>query len=162
SGGVARSLVVTDDASGFFGGMSWTEDGIVWSGPGTIARISGDGGRPDTLVKLNAAESAERPEMLPGGKTLLYTLATTFRPDRWEKSQLVAQQISSGKRKIVLQPATDGRYVPTGHIVYGTGGSLFALPFDLATLEVKGGPVPVVQGVRRDAAAATGVVHFAF
>src|SRR5262249_52906372 len=111
---------------------------------------------------LNAAESAERPEILPGGKTLLYTLATTLGPDRWEKSQLVAQQISSGKRKIVLQPATDGRYVPTGHIVYGTGGSLSALPLDAAPLEVKGGPVPVVQGVRRDAAAATGVVHFAF
>ena len=41
------------------------------------------------------------------------------------------------------------RYVPTGHLIYALEDVLFALPFDLASLEVSGGPVPIVQGVRR-------------
>ena len=30
------------------------------------------------------------------------------------------------------------RYVPSGHIIYVTKGTLFAVPFDLARLEVRG------------------------
>ena len=40
-------------------------------------------------------------------------------------------------------------YVETGHLVYALGDVLFALPFDLADLEVRGGPVPLVAGVER-------------
>jgi hypothetical protein len=41
------------------------------------------------------------------------------------------------------------KYVSSGHLVYASGdGVLMALPFDPATREVRGGPVPVVDGVR--------------
>ncbi len=160
TGGPALAIVAANVA-GFFGGMSWTGDSIVWAAPGVIARVSAGGGRPDTIATLKASENAEGPEILPDGETLLYTLATSGEPDRWEKAQLIAQRIPSGERKVILQQATDARYVPTGHIVYGVGGSLFAVPIDVRTLEVKGRPAPVIEGVRRDAAGATGVVHFA-
>jgi serine/threonine-protein kinase len=160
TGGVPIPLATTDIA-GFFGGMSWTEDGIVWAAPGVIERISPNGGRPDTIATLAATENAERPEILPGGKTVLYTLAASAEPDRWERAQAIVQQIPSGKRKVVAEPATDVRYIPAGYIVYGIGGSLFAVSFDVSALEAKGSPVPVIEGVWRDAAGATGVVHFA-
>src|SRR5262249_2939665 len=54
----------------------------------------------------------------------------------------------------------DARYVPTGHLVFARGGVLFAAPFDLHRLTVVGGPVPVVEGVRR--ATVTGAALFAF
>jgi hypothetical protein len=38
-------------------------------------------------------------------------------------------------------------YVPTGHLVYGVAGTLRAVPFDLARLEVVGTPAPVLEGV---------------
>ncbi|HEY6826199.1 MAG TPA: protein kinase [Gemmatimonadaceae bacterium] len=155
-------VIATTYAAGFFGGMSWSGDFIIWAAPGMIVRVPAAGGRADTIAVLKATENAEGPQLLPDGKTLIYTLATSGEPDRWEKAQLVAQTIHSSDRKVLLQPATDAWYVPTGQIVYGIGGSLFAVPFDVNRLVVKGGPVPVVEGVARDAAGATGVVHFAF
>jgi serine/threonine-protein kinase len=44
----------------------------------------------------------------------------------------------------------DGRFVPTGHLVYALDTTLFAVPFDTASVRVSGGPVPVVEGVRRE------------
>jgi dipeptidyl aminopeptidase/acylaminoacyl peptidase len=43
----------------------------------------------------------------------------------------------------------DVRYAATGHLLYGQAGTLFAVPFDQAKLEIVGSPVPVVSGVRR-------------
>ena len=59
------------------------------------------------------------------------------------------QSLETGVRKTLIEGGSDARYVPTGHIVYASGGTLFAVPFDLAKLEVTGGAVPVVEGVRR-------------
>lgn len=36
----------------------------------------------------------------------------------------------------------DGRYVPTGHLVYAIDTTLMALPFDPAARRITGGPVP--------------------
>ena len=49
------------------------------------------------------------------------------------------------------------RYAATGHIVYGTEGTLRAVPFDLARLTVTGDPVPVLEDV---VTKATGAVDF--
>ena len=61
--------------------------------------------------------------------------------------EIVVQSLDSVERK-VLFPGVSPRYVPTGHIVYGLDGVLFGVPFDLDTLEVTGGPVPMVEGVQ--------------
>ena len=43
----------------------------------------------------------------------------------------------------------DAQYSPTGHIVYGTGTALFAVPFDVGRLTVASGPaVKLLDGVR--------------
>ena len=44
---------------------------------------------------------------------------------------------------------SDARYLPTGHLIYALGGNLLSLPFDARTLEVGGGPIAVIEGVRR-------------
>jgi Tol biopolymer transport system component len=41
-------------------------------------------------------------------------------------------------------------------------GTLMAVPFDVGKVEVTGGPVPVVEGIRRTSPAAGGEAHFAF
>jgi serine/threonine-protein kinase len=57
--------------------------------------------------------------------------------------------LESGERKILWEGGSDARYVPTGHLVYALEDLLLALPFDGDNLEVLGGPVPVIEGVRR-------------
>jgi Tol biopolymer transport system component len=59
------------------------------------------------------------------------------------------QSLESGERKILWEGGSDARYVPTGHLVYALENVLFALPFDGDNLEVLGGPVAVIEGVRR-------------
>ena len=57
------------------------------------------------------------------------------------------QSLESGDRK-VLFPGLFPRYIPTGHLLYGLDDVLFAVPFDLTTLETVGDPVSLVEGVR--------------
>jgi serine/threonine-protein kinase len=52
------------------------------------------------------------------------------------------------------------RYLPTGHLVFGRDGFLFAVPFDIDSLEVRGNPVPVVENVM--GVQGSGVVHASF
>jgi eukaryotic-like serine/threonine-protein kinase len=96
---------------------------------------------------------------LPGGQAVLFTLATGTATDRWDKAQIVVHSLNSGERKVLIEGGSDGRYLHTGHLVYALGGALLAVPFDLKRLEVRGGPVPVVEGVRRTGST-TGAAQF--
>src|SRR6266852_1536527 len=68
-------------------------------------------------------------------------------------------RLKSSERTTLVSGGSDGRYLPTGHLVYALGGVLFAVPFDLRRLAVTGGPVPIVEGVRRSQGV-TGTAHF--
>src|SRR5262249_22783691 len=82
--------------------------------------------------------------------------------ERWDKAKIVVQSLKSGsKPKVVLEGGADAQYVPTGHLVYAHGSTLFAVPFEVKTLQVKGSAVPVVEGIQR-AANTTGTAQFGF
>jgi serine/threonine-protein kinase len=102
--------------------------------------------------------------LLNGGKDLLFTITQTVGPERWDQGQIVVQSLRSGERKVIVRGGSDGRYVPTGHLIYALGGTLFAIPFDASTLQVKGGPVPVIEGVLRvrNPAGSGGAANVAF
>src|SRR5205823_14960051 len=82
--------------------------------------------------------------------------------DRWDKARIVVQSLQSGERKTLIEGGSDARYLPTGHIVYALGGTLFAVPFNLRRLEVTGGPTPILEGVRRSSFNATGTAQLSF
>jgi hypothetical protein len=98
--------------------------------------------------------------MLPGGKAVLYTSASTAASIAYDDANLVVQPLPGGERKVVQRGGYYGRYLPSGHLVYFRGATLFAVPFDLDRLELTGQPVPVLQGVT--ASATTGGAQFAF
>jgi hypothetical protein len=98
--------------------------------------------------------------MLPGGKGLLFTLAKARGDDRWDTADIVVQPLPSGERKTIIRGASDARYLPTGHIVYALSGVIFAVPFDVQRMQVLGGPVPMIEGVRRSSGVITGAAHF--
>jgi serine/threonine-protein kinase len=62
-------------------------------------------------------------------------------------SQVAVLDLTTGKYKTVLRGGHHAHYVPTGHLVYGASGTLRAVPFDLARLEVSGPPVPILDNV---------------
>jgi len=141
-------------------GASWgADDTIVFGqGPAGILRVSTNGGTPEVLIPMDS-EKGERghgPQMLPDGRTVLFTLSTT---PSWDESQIVTQSLETGERRVLIEGGRDARYVPTGHLVYALAGTLLAVPFDLERLEVTGDPVPVVEGVGR---ARAGAAHASF
>ena len=156
TGGAAVTLCKAEPVYG----MSWGPDGIVFGqGAKGIMRVPPNGGAPETLVSVKTGEIANAPQMLPDGRTVLFTLATGTAVDRWDKARIVAQTAKSGEPKVLLEGGSDARYLPTGHLIYAHEGVIFAVPFDATRLETKGGPVPVVEGVFRANATSTGAAH---
>jgi serine/threonine-protein kinase len=132
-------------------GGAWGDDGwIVFSpnsAPGVnLLRVSSSGGKPEPLMSLAEDEVTQRwPQVLPGGKAVLFTGASTT--GAYDDANLVVQALPTGARKVVLRGGYHGRYVPSGHLVYVHDRTLFAAPFDLGRLEVTGQAVPVLVGV---------------
>jgi Tol biopolymer transport system component len=142
-------------------GASWgADDTILFGQPEGIMRVSANGGNLDLLVGTEEGEQVRGPQMLPDGESVLFTIASATGPTRWDEAQIVVQLLESGERKILWTGGSDARYVPTGHLVYALEDVLFAVPFDLANLEVTGGPVPIVEDVMT--AAGTGAAQFSF
>jgi eukaryotic-like serine/threonine-protein kinase len=79
----------------------------------------------------------------------LFSVTKNLGPTRWDEAQIVVQSITSGERKVVVQGASDARYLPTGHLVYALRDGVFGAAFDATRLMVRGGAVPLVQGVQR-------------
>jgi hypothetical protein len=59
--------------------------------------------------------------------------------------------LADGSRKVVARGGQSPRYLAssdgTGYLVYVNRATLFAIPFDLATLETRGTAVPVLDDV---------------
>ena len=157
SGGAAVTICPVDETRVL--GMTWGNAGIVFGQNKGILRVSANGGQPEVLVSVKDGEVMYGPQVLPGGEWLLFTLATAATADGWDKAQIVVQSLKSSERKTLVSGGSDGRYLPTGHLVYALGGVLFAVPFDLPRLAVTGGPVPIVEGVKRSSGT-TGTAHF--
>src|SRR3954449_3082789 len=116
-------------------------------------RVSADGGTPEVLVRVSDGEVAQAPQLLPGGRQVLFTLATGTARDRSDRAHIVVQSLKAGERKTLIEGGSDGPYVPTGHLVYALSGSLYAVPFDTQRLVVKGAPIPIVEGISRGSVA---------
>jgi hypothetical protein len=157
SGGAAVTICPADQ-NPFFG-MNWDTGGIVFGQGGKgIMRVSEKGGQPEVLVSVKSGELAHGPQVLAGGEWVLFTLATAGAADAWDKAQIVVQSLKTSERKTLVSGGSDARYVATGHLVYARGGVVLAVPFDLRHLAVTGGPVPIVEGVKRSGT--TGTAHF--
>ncbi len=91
--------------------------------------------------------------MLPGGNAIVFTLASVVEgsvgDDFWEQARVVAQSLTSGERRVLVEGGSDARYVPSGHLVYAQASTIRAVPFDARGLTVTGAAVPIIEGVSR-------------
>jgi dipeptidyl aminopeptidase/acylaminoacyl peptidase len=151
-------------------GMSWASNDQIFfaqlNGPTKgVMRVPAAGGTPETVVTLEANEVALTPYLLPGTDTLLFTLGIIPQgpanvADILAKAQIVTQSLGSRERKVLLSGANDARYVPSGHLVYVSGGKLMGVPFNLRQLVVNGPPVTLLEQVATGAGIGTNQFSF--
>ena len=112
------------------------------------------GGTPTPLTELDAAQRERThrwPQIVPGHPIVLFTVATKDSPEYYDDARIDAVNLETGERKNVFTGASFARYVPSGHLVFGRDGSLWAVPFDIEDLVTTGTPLPVqsdVMGLR--------------
>ena len=127
-------------------GASWgVDDMILFGQTDGIFRVSANGGTPELIIESEGGELFDGPQLLRDD-WILFSISTG--PGTWDYAQIVVQSLETGERK-GLWTGSDARYVPTGHLVYALDDDLFAVPFDVDTLEVTGGAVALVEGVVR-------------
>jgi serine/threonine protein kinase len=123
-----------------------------------LSVVSADGGAPAPLSKLDLSkgEASHRwPQFLPDDDTILFTVGKS---KNWDDAEIEVQSLKTGERHTLIQGGTCARYVPTGDLLYGHGGKLLSVPFDLRRLQVTGPPVTILDDVMEDAE--SGAVQF--
>ena len=83
------------------------------------------------------------PEILPGGDSVLFTIGS----GSLETSQIAVLSLATLEYEVVLSGGAFPRYSPTGHLLYGVQGNLWAVGFDVDRLETVGDPVLVQEDV---------------
>jgi serine/threonine-protein kinase len=136
------------DVPGRPGGASWgSDDTIIFSQDRALRRVPAAGGESAVLTELGDREMAHCwPDILPDGKAVLFTI-TTIDSSYYYDADIVVRNLQTGEQKIVVKGGSQPRYVPTGHVVYGRSGTLYAVPFDLGRLETTGRSFPIREGV---------------
>lgn len=155
SGGTPSALSSGHDLRG----ATWgPDDTIVFAETrAPLRKMSASGGPIETLLPYDPQENVRWPSFLPGGEFILYT-ANDFSGD-YEKARLVVRSLKTSKAKVVLNGGTCGKYVPSGYLIYFHSDTLYAAPFDIQKMELRGPPVPLINDV--DSYFAFGLAHFA-
>jgi Tol biopolymer transport system component len=129
-------------------GGSWSEDGTIVFAQllsDGLLRVSSNGGTPEPLLKSwPLSGSARWPQVLPGGQAVLFGLAGK---EQHEGQSIGVVSLAGGEPRILVRGAMHPRYSHSGDLLYAQGHTLFAAPFDIRRLDVKGPGVAVVDGV---------------
>ncbi len=127
-------------------GMFWTDENqILFGSYSGLWRVEADGGRLTQVTTLREDEgdaAHTRPELLPGGQIVLFTIRGAD-----DDVQIAALHLASGEIRPLLRGVAPG-YSHTGHLLFGRDdGTLMAVPFDPDRGEVTGTPEAVVTGI---------------
>jgi serine/threonine-protein kinase len=160
TGGPAETIAVLDGAPR---GATWLPDDTIVFATANVAtglqRVAAAGGTPTVVTRPDRAQGELDhlvPEVLPGGQALLFGIAA--RTGGLDAAQVAVLDLQRATHKVLVRGGTDAHYVNSGHLVYGTAGTLRAVAFDLARLETRGTSVPVVPEVLTNSAGAVDAV----
>jgi serine/threonine-protein kinase len=141
-------------------GVTWTRDDQLLYGilGGDLWRFPATGGA--ATLGLGAEPFPARDEItrrfpvaLPDGRTVLYVslprAAASFANGLdFSSAQIVAYDVPTGRRTVLLTGGFGPQYSPSGHLVFARRGSLYAVPLDLDAVAVRGDAVKVLDNVR--------------
>ena len=149
--GGGSSVVLGDSATADIGSIAWLDDGtIVYSIRGfRPRRVPAVGGTAtDVPVPFDiASQGTLGYTPLPGGD-FLYILCQNFCR---ELAELWAWDSSEGSGERLVPGVVGAWYVDPGHVVFlRPNGSVFSVGLEPGSLELKGEPVPLFEGVQID------------
>jgi serine/threonine-protein kinase len=137
------------------------DDAILFASNGALMRIPSAGGTPQTLATPDPKKNELfylSPRLLPGGKQVLFAIAQASSSTPGRGGEIAALNLQTGEKKTLVEGVSAATllYFPSrpgssaGHIVYYVynTGSLMAVAFDASRMEVKGSPIPVLDGVQ--------------
>ena len=129
-GGTAQRLLPNQPLRG----GTWGEDDqIVFGRVGSgLWLASASGGDPRQLTRPREGERHELPQILPGGRAVLFTILATNRPAR-----AAVHILETGEIRELLE-GVGAQYVGSGHVVFGRQGKLWAAVFDADALQLRG------------------------
>jgi eukaryotic-like serine/threonine-protein kinase len=127
--------------------IAWGADDTILFGSVILSRVPAIGGPAQEMINPDPAKgerAASYPTFLPGAKGILYNGVVGL-----GDIPVKLYDPKTREQRELLPDGKSPRYVPTGHLVYvqTATGTLMAVPFDLAKMEVTGAAVPVVEGV---------------
>jgi serine/threonine-protein kinase len=143
-------------------GASWDESNTIVFATGDpttgLRRVPAGGGEPILLTTPDVRRGEGDhlfPSVLPGGRGILFTIVEPGRPD---DAQVAVLEPNTGQHRVLIRGGSQAEYLEPGYLVYGAAGTLRAVRFDLATLQVAGDHLPVVENVMMTP---TGTAYFA-
>jgi serine/threonine-protein kinase len=150
-GGGTSSRICRITGNVFRGGTWGPNDSIVFALSQGLYRVSVASGEPEKLATPDRAQKEvgyTTPSFLPGGRALVYTALLLG-----GQTRIMARTLD-GAVTTVVEGGFGAQYLPSGHLVYGQGDRLLAVPFDVSTLKRTGSPLVVQEGVATKAASA--------
>ncbi|HEX6502704.1 MAG TPA: protein kinase [Terriglobales bacterium] len=132
-------------------GGSWNEGGTIIFAPATQSTLfevpsSGGATKQITKMKVGVHTTHRWPVWLPGGKKFLY-LATSHDQEAASDKNGIYVATPDAKENRFLLPADANVVVTPNYLLFVQNGNLMAQSFDASKAELKGDPVPVVDGV---------------
>ena len=111
-------------------GASWGRDGTIVYAPSAgagsvLMTISQAGGEPEPLTQAGELANPMGPQILADGDTVLFALAST------DKNNSLIASLESGEISKPDAPDSSIAFVPSGHLLYWSAGSIAAVPFDV-------------------------------
>jgi len=125
---------------------TWTEkDEIVFASEG-LRRVPADGGAVEQLTQVDPTRGERGhvyPEFLPGTRTVLFTA-------QGDDSRVEALDLDTGRRQVVIDHASEARYLTGGYLLFKREQDLVAVPFDPDRLATTGPVVALGDIVRTE------------
>jgi Tol biopolymer transport system component len=142
------SVVVCDAPTGR--GGTWNADDVIVFTSGItdpLRRVAASGGQPAavTVVDTTRENSHRWPQFLPDGRHILFWAGAGSAPPELKIAAL------DGADVVSVAPADTNAAIGPGHLFFGRGDRLMALPFDPSTRQVTGEAIVVAEPLSRDA-----------
>jgi Tol biopolymer transport system component len=132
------------------GNGSWSADGTILFGDGTIKRISANGGTPESVTTVDSAKGDlrhARPTLMPDGRHFVFTAINA----EVGKSTLHFGELGAPTTRVLDQIASGADYVHPGYLVFAQDGKLLARRFDATSGQWAGEAIVVAEPVRQQA-----------
>jgi serine/threonine-protein kinase len=133
-------------------GGTWGPDDAIYYCPtidAGLMRVPASGGTPQRVTSPDAGrqERSHRwPEILPGGKAVLLTVADSQMLS-FDDARIVAVSLETGKITELIKGGSYPKFVAPDRLLYARSGIVVGVPFDPARLVVTGPATTVLTDV---------------